>query len=124
MNKINTLVATIKGQLSEALQTRIERLKELEAKLQEASQAKTLDPSEKNQLIYEDLEDTVKDYAEDLEQALLKIVEDEKHQEPIVEPVKPIDKNEPKKASSALGVILVAGFLGVLTLGVIRLNKK
>ena len=74
MNKINTLVSEIKGQLSDSLKARIEKLKGLEEKLEAAKTLNETEPSEANQQAFDDLNESIIDFAEDLETQLQTII--------------------------------------------------
>lgn len=123
MNKINTLVEQIKGALSESLQKRIDKLQKFEKQLEEATLKNTNEPSEANQQIVDDINETIVDYTDDLVAQLELIIQEEAKQNPIVE--EPIVEEEKKeKKSSGLGWALLGGVLVVLTLGAYSINKN
>lgn len=119
MIKINTLVAEIKGQLSDSLKNRIEKLKELEIKLGAAKTLNETTPSDANQQAFDDLNDSIIDFVEDLEAQLQAIIESEKETPPATPPA-----TEPKKSGNGAGWLVAGLVVSVLTLGAVSLFKK
>lgn len=124
MNKINTLVSEIKGQLSDSLKARIEKLKGLEEKLEAAKTLNETAPSEANQLDFDDLNESIIDFVEDLETQLQAIITQEKETPPAPAPTPtPTPKEKTKSSNGVVGIVVGLAVFG-LTLGAINLWKN
>lgn len=124
MIKINTLVAEIKGQLSDSLKNRIEKLKELETKLEAAKTLNETTPSDANQQAFDDLNDSIIDFVEDLEAQLKTIIEAEKETPPAPAPAPtPTPEAKTKSSNGVLGIVVGLAVFG-LTLGAVNYFKN